>query len=48
MSFIARLFTFWLRFRGRAGYLKALPNAIGSYHMSIAVEFTADGVENLP
>jgi hypothetical protein len=35
-------------FSGRAGCLKALPNAMGSYHMSVAGEFTADVVENFP
>jgi hypothetical protein len=27
-------------FQGRAGYLKVFTNAMGSYHMSSAVEFT--------
>jgi len=48
MSFIARLFTFWLRFRGRTGYLKAFTNAMGSYHMSIEDEFAGNGIENFP
>jgi len=43
-----RLLTFQLHFGGRAGCLKAFPNAMGSYHMSVAGEFTADVVENFP
>jgi hypothetical protein len=29
---------------GRAGCLKAFPNAMESYHMSIVVQFTAEAV----
>ena len=43
-----RLLTVQLHFGGRAGCLKAFPNAMGSYHMSVAGEFTADVVENFP
>jgi hypothetical protein len=30
----------------QAGRLKAFPNAMGFYHMSIAFEFTGHGIEN--
>jgi hypothetical protein len=42
------MITFQLHFGGRAGCLKAFPNAMGSYHVSVAGEFTADVVENFP
>jgi hypothetical protein len=43
-----RLFTPQVHYRGRAGCLKAFTNAMGSYHMSIPVQFTGNGSENFP
>jgi hypothetical protein len=37
-----------MHFWGRAGYLKAFTNAMGSYHMAIAVKLTAGGMRNFP
>src|SRR5512139_122488 len=40
--------TVQLHKHGRTGRLKAFPNAMGSYHMPIAVESNGDGVRNFP